>query len=117
MVLYFFQYDNQYMVTPELRVFRENPAFRQEFMDFLFVEGGGGDECTTTFNDVLQLVAEFKHGNSVKDICLRHRPKRRLGVDIFRLVQYLVLKGVIRRLHRYPVHIDYDQVVKQQASL
>jgi len=109
-----FQFENQYMVTPEIRVFRENPAFRREFMDFLFQ--GGETGYSTTFNDVLELVADFKHGNSVKDICLKHRPKRRLGLDIFRLVQYLVLKGVVRRLQRYPVHLDYNTIVKQKAA-
>ena len=36
MLRFLFQFENQYMVTPEIRVFRENPAFRREFMDFLF---------------------------------------------------------------------------------
>ena len=115
MLRFRFQFENQYMVTPEIRVFRENPAFRREFMDFLFQ--GGETGYSTTFNDVLELMADFKHGNSVKDICLKHRPKRRMGLDIFRLVQYLVLKGVVRRLQRYPVHLDYDTIVKQKAAL
>jgi len=119
-----FQYSNQYMVTPEIRLFRENAAFRDEFMAFLYTqEGQQQKDCQqqqqpsakkASFADVFKLVTEFRHGTTVKDICLRNRPKRQLGIDIFRLVQYLVLKGIIRRLHRYPIHMRYEAIMSQQ---
>ena len=113
-----FQYCNQYMVTPEIRLFRENAAFRTEFMKYLYQDTKTGEEkpAKATFSDIFKLIAEFKHGTTVKDICLRNRPKRTLGIDMFRLVQYLVLKGIIRRLQRYPFHLRYDDMVKERCG-
>ena len=115
------------MVTPEIRLFRENASFRTEFMDFLYADtaveaakNGTTDSVSSShdvkFADIFKLVSEFRHGTTVKDICLRNRPKRTLGIDMFRLVQYLVLKGVIRRLHKYPVHMRYEVMAKERAA-
>ena len=38
----------------------------------------------------------------MRDLCQRLSPAR-AGFDERRLVQYLVLKGVLRRVHKYPV--------------
>jgi len=125
-----FQFDNQYMVTPEVRVFRENPDFRKEFMDYLypplppsvkreegFQPGSGDIKPRATFAQIFKLIADFKHGTTIKDICLSHRPKTTLGIDIFKLVQFLLLKGIVRRLHHYPVHMRLDNITKQRIEV
>merc|ERR1712142_542923 len=88
-------------------------------MAFLYQPSGGDDQKVVrkaSFADVFKLISEFRHGTTVKDICLRNRPERTLGVDIFRLVQYLVLKGIIRRLHRYPVHMRFDAMFRDRGG-
>ena len=106
-----FQYNNQYMVTPEIRSFRENASFREDFMDFLFEDPitKEAKPRTAKFSEIFRIIGEFKHGTRVKDICIRFRPKQTLGIDMSRLVQYLVLKGILRRLHKYPYHTSAAQ--------
>ena len=69
-----FQYENQYMVTPEIRIFRENPLVRQELMEFLYAETD--NKKRKTFSEVFKLISEFNHGTTVRQICLRHRSDR-----------------------------------------
>lgn len=99
-----FMYSNVYCVTPNLRDIREDINTRTEFMSVIQRPSASGI-FKTSFRDVYEMVCAFNHHTTVNDICQRFSPKQKLDVDECRLVQYLVLKGILRRIHKYPVYV------------
>ena len=59
---------------------------------------------STTFKDVYKMVCEFNNHSTVQDICLRYRPRLNMNIDEIRLVQYLILKKILRKVYKYPVY-------------
>lgn len=49
----------------------------------------------------------MKPGVTVKDICVRFNPAAN-GIDEKKLIRFGVLKGIIRRLQKYPVMLNTD---------
>ena len=61
---------------------------------------------STTFKDVYKMVCEFNNHATVQDICLRYRPRENMNIDEIRLVQYLILKKILRKVYKYPVYVQ-----------
>jgi hypothetical protein len=95
-----FQYNNVYTVTPELASLRSDPNLRADLLNSVIREGD--DVSTPTFKEVYAFICSFTYGTTVKDLCLRLGSSR-LNFDLRRLVQYLMLRGILRRVHKYPV--------------
>ena len=114
-----FMYSNEYMVTPEVRLFRENKDFRKEFYRYLYylddddqpISSHPSDEIShrVHFTDIFKLITSFKKGTTCKDIMIEFFPEKKMGFDLFRLVSYLNLKGILKRVHRYPVYPPNDE--------
>ena len=125
-------YSNEYMVTPEIRLFRENKDFRKEFYRFLYYlddndqpiiadENNGtnskfreidtttGSQKKVPFTEIFKLITAFKKGTTCKDVMIQYFPEKKMGFDLFRLVSYLTLKGVLKRVHKYPVYPPIDE--------
>jgi len=93
-----FQYSNVYTVTPELESLRTDKELQ---LDVLKRVSRNEDELPT-FKDVYSFISSFTYGTTVKDLCLRLNPQK-LCFDERRLVQYLLLRGIFRRVFKYPV--------------
>lgn len=113
-----FMYSNEYMVTPEIRLFRENKDFRKEFYRYLYClddedQPLGNSINTSTirvpFTDIFKLITSFRKGTTCKDIMREFFPEKKMGFDLFRLVTYLNLKGILKRVHSYPVYPPNDE--------
>ena len=117
-----FMYSNEYMVTPEIRLFRENKDFRKEFFRFLYYLDDDDQPLKVTldsktkiptkrvpFTDIFKLITSFKKGTTCKDIMREFFPEKKMGFDLFRLVSYLNLKGILKRVHSYPVYPPNDE--------
>jgi len=94
-----FQYSNVYTVTSDLTQLRTDKQFRQELMDNVIRKDS---VITPTFRDVYTFISSFTYGTTVRDLCQRLSPIK-LGFDETRLVQFCVMRGVLRRVHKYPV--------------
>ena len=58
------------------------------------------------------MVCDFNHHTTVIDIVVRYRPRQNFNVDEVKLVQFLVLKGILRKVHKIPVYVtDANNVV------
>jgi len=57
-----------------------------------------------SFRDVFMLYCGLSPGATVKDLCTRYSPSN-LRVDERRLIQFGMVTGIIRRLHKYPVQL------------
>ena len=106
------------MVTPEIRLFRENKDFRKEFYRYLYClddedQPLGNSVNTSTirvpFTDIFKLITSFRKGTTCKDIMREFFPEKKMGFDLFRLVTYLNLKGILKRVHSYPVYPPNDE--------
>jgi len=112
-----FMYSNEYMVTPEIRLFRENKDFRKEFYRFLYylddddqpVLNSSSSMARVPFTDIFKLITSFKKGTTCKDVIREFFPEKNMGFDLFRLVSYLNLKGILKRVHSYPVYPPNDE--------
>jgi len=98
-----FQYSNIYTITPDLELIRTDRELQRD----LLVHVAREENRIPNFKDVYTFVSSFTYGTTVKDLCQRLSPSK-LGFDERRLVQYLVLKGVLRRVHKYPVWVGGD---------
>ena len=61
---------------------------------------------SASFKDVYKMVCEFNNHATVQDICLRYRPRENMNIDEIRLVQYLILKKILRKVYKYPVYVQ-----------
>jgi len=57
------------------------------------------------FKDIYKMICDFNHHTTVIDIVVRYRPRERFNVDEVKLVQFLVLKGILRKVHKIPVYL------------
>ena len=44
--------------------------------------------------------AEMRHGTTIKDLCIRFKIGKAIKLNIYRLVQFLCVHGIIRRIHK-----------------
>ena len=95
-----FQYSNVYTVTPLISVLRRDRQFQQD----LLANISRKENDLPSFRDVYTFISSFTYGTTVKDLCQRMSPSK-LGFDETRLVQFCVLRGLLRRVHKYPVWI------------
>lgn len=109
-----FQYSNVYTVTPELSSLRSDPSLRADLLSLITREGEA--DSPPDFREVYSFISSFTYGTTVKDLCLRLGPSS-FAFDERRLVQYLVLRGVLRRVHKYPVWSGEGTVGGQEQKL
>ncbi len=58
------------------------------------------------FSEVYKMICGFNRSNTVLDIVHRFKPRENFKVDEVKLVQWLTLNGVLRRVHFYPIYIQ-----------
>jgi len=98
-----FQYSNVYTVTPQMSMVRRDKQFQQDLLTSISRREGD----LPSFRHVYTFISSFTYGTTVRDLCQRMSPSR-LGFDETRLVQYCVLRGVLRRVHKYPVWTEEE---------
>ncbi|XP_012935060.1 GATOR complex protein NPRL2 [Aplysia californica] len=94
-----FQYSNVYCVTRQINKLMEHTHLQQECLKFV----AKSERNLPEFRDVFMLYCQFTPGTTVKDICTRQSNPHNLRVDERKLVQFGVMKGLMRRMHQYPV--------------
>lgn len=98
-----FQYSNVYTCTPEMSSLARDTKLQEDCLKFVAKQG----RPAPTFRSVFMLYCGLTYGTSVRDICTRSNPHM-LGVDERKLVQFGLMKGLIRRIHKYPVQLSPD---------
>ncbi|KAH9505029.1 Nitrogen permease regulator-like 2 [Bulinus truncatus] len=93
-----FQYSNVFAVTRDINKLMEDERLQQECLEFV----AKSERCLPEIRDVFMLYCSFTPGITVKDICTRQMNPHTLRVDERKLVLFGVMKGLIRRIHKYP---------------
>ena len=94
-----FQYSNVYCVTRHINKLMEDSHLQHECLKFV----AKSERNPPELRDVFSLYCQFTPGTTVKDICTRQTNPHSLRVDERKLVQFGVMKGLLRRMHQYPV--------------
>ncbi|XP_077522286.1 nitrogen permease regulator-like 2 isoform X2 [Amblyomma americanum] len=95
-----FLYSAVYATTPEIRILATDSVVQKECISYVARQG----RPRPTFRSIFEMYCSFHHSNSVRDVCARTNPHS-LGIDERKLVQYGVMKGLLRRLHKYPIDL------------
>ena len=67
------------------------------------------------FRDVFRMFAAMTRGTTIRDLCLRFNPSN-LRVNERKLVQFGVLEGLIRRVHKYPILLSESADLQKSLS-
>ncbi|XP_071959760.1 GATOR1 complex protein NPRL2-like [Antedon mediterranea] len=103
-----FQYSNVYTVTPEINRLMEDKELQQECIRYV----ARSKHAAPTFRSVFKLYCGLRPATTVKDLCSRYDP-RSLRINERHLIQFGVMQGLLRRLHKYPVKMVTDNGLQQ----
>jgi hypothetical protein len=101
-----FQYSNVYTVTRDINKLMEDNHLQQECLKFV----AKSERSSPDLRDVFMLYCDFTPGTTVKDLCTRQTSPHSLRVDERKLVQFGVMKGLLRRMHKYPVTLPGEHI-------
>lgn len=93
-----FQYSNSYLPTQRLVELHENEQLRKECIEYV----SKNSNVLANFRTVFKIFCSMNYGISVRDLCLQFDP----NIEEKKLIRYGLMKGLIRRIHRYPVLVD-----------
>lgn len=95
-----FQYSNVYVPLPKLQELLTDSQLQQECLEYVAIPGSD-----PSISDVFRLYCDLEAGLNVRDLCTR-TDLGNMGVDERMLIQYGLMRGLIRHLQRYPVLVE-----------
>lgn len=95
-----FQFSNIYTVLPNLRTLYSDTVLQRACVESIAVD----PSKPVDFQAVFALYAQCQPDTSVRDLVLRSNLEE-LNVDVRALIQFGLLNGILRRIHKYPVSI------------
>lgn len=94
-MIHIFQYSNVYATTPKIRRLAEDRRLQEECIRFV----ARYPRQPPTVRDVFRMYCSMTRGTTVRDLCIRLSPHT-LKINERRLVQFGLLEGFIRRIHK-----------------
>jgi hypothetical protein len=98
-----FQYSNSYLPTQRLVELYENEELQQECIRY--VSRPGSCDNSPSFRSIFKIFCNMNYGITIRDLCLQFNPSS-LNIDEKRLIRFGLMKGLIRRIHRYPILME-----------
>ncbi|KAK5934133.1 hypothetical protein CgunFtcFv8_014552 [Champsocephalus gunnari] len=99
-----FQYSNVYCTTPKVQSLIDDKSIQEECLNYVTKQG----QKRASIRDVFQLYCGLSPGTTVRDLCSRYSQQLQ-RVDERRLIQFGLMKTLIRRLQKYPVKVNRDE--------
>ncbi|XP_060691752.1 GATOR complex protein NPRL2 isoform X3 [Hemiscyllium ocellatum] len=99
-----FQYSNVYCPTPRVQDLVDDKSLQEECLVYVTKPG----HKRASLRDVFQLYCGLSPGTTARDLCSRYAQQLQ-RVDERKLIQFGLMKNLIRRLHKYPVKINRDE--------
>ncbi|CAI5687499.1 unnamed protein product [Oreochromis niloticus] len=99
-----FQYSNVYCTTPKVQSLIDDKSIQEECLNYVTKQG----QKRASLRDVFQLYCGLSPGTTVRDLCSRYSQQLQ-RVDERRLIQFGLMKCLIRRLQKYPVKVIRDE--------
>lgn len=101
-----FQYSNSYLPTQRLVELYENEELRHDCIKYVARVSNTSD--LPNFRSIFRMFCSMNYGFTIRDLCLQFNPSN-LNIDEKRLIRFGLMKGLIRRIHRYPVLIENNE--------
>uniref|UniRef100_A0A667WTT4 NPR2 like, GATOR1 complex subunit n=1 Tax=Myripristis murdjan TaxID=586833 RepID=A0A667WTT4_9TELE len=98
------QYSNVYCTTPKVQSLIDDKSIQEECLTYVTKQG----QKRASLRDVFQLYCGLTPGTTVRDLCSRYSQQLQ-RVDERRLIQFGLMKSLIRRLQKYPVKVIRDE--------
>lgn len=98
-----FQYSNSYLPTQRLVELYENEKLRQDCIEYV-AKTTNSPDMLPSFRSIFRMLCGMNYGITIRDLCFQFNPSS-LNIDEKRLIRFALMEGLIRRIHRYPVHI------------
>lgn len=105
-----FQYGNVYCTTPKLCKFAHDQVLQQKCLNYVT----RSQHQLPNFRDIFRIYAAMTRGTTIRDLCLRLNPAS-LRINERKLVQFGILEGLIRRVHKYPVLLTESNTDLQKS--
>ncbi|KAE8611944.1 hypothetical protein XENTR_v10012646 [Xenopus tropicalis] len=99
-----FQYSNVYCTTPRVHELIHDKALQEECLNYVSKPG----LKRPSLRDVFQLYCGLSPGTTVRDLIARYTQQLQ-RVDERKLIQFGLIKKLIRRLQKYPVKVSRDE--------
>ncbi|KAJ0068931.1 hypothetical protein NL108_015168, partial [Boleophthalmus pectinirostris] len=99
-----FQYSNVYCTTPKVQSLIDDKSIQEECLSYVTKPG----QKRASLRDVFQLYCGLSPGTTVRDLCSRYSLQLQ-RVDERKLIQFGLMKCLIRRLQKYPVKVIRDE--------
>ncbi|XP_012925781.1 nitrogen permease regulator 2-like protein isoform X3 [Heterocephalus glaber] len=98
------QYSNVYCPTPKVQDLVDDKSLQEACLSFVTKQG----HKRASLRDVFQLYCSLSPGTTVRDLIGRH-PQQLQHVDERKLIQFGLMKNLIRRLQKYPVRVSHEE--------
>jgi len=112
-----FQFCNDYCSTSKLPTLVSDKTLQSAMLENCTADG---EENPPPFGEVYRLITEMRHGTTLKDLCIRFKVGKAIKLNIYKLVQFLCVHGIIRRIHKKPFyekpHSDSSLGIETQTA-
>ncbi|KAH0630007.1 hypothetical protein JD844_012546 [Phrynosoma platyrhinos] len=98
------QYSNVYCTTPKVQDLVDDKSLQDECLSYVTKPGNK----RPSLRDIFQLYCGLSPGTTVRDLICRYTLQIQ-RVDERKLIQFGLMKGLIRRLQKYPVKVARDE--------
>ncbi|XP_066900221.1 GATOR1 complex protein NPRL2 isoform X6 [Kogia breviceps] len=98
------QYSNVYCPTPKVQDLVDDKSLQEACLSYVTKQG----HKRASLRDVFQLYCSLSPGTTVRDLIGRH-PQQLQHVDERKLIQFGLMKNLIRRLQKYPVRVSREE--------
>ncbi|KAM4821549.1 LOW QUALITY PROTEIN: GATOR1 complex protein NPRL2 [Thomomys bottae] len=97
-------YSNVYCPTPKVQDLVDDKSLQEACLSYVTKQG----HKRASLRDVFQLYCSLSPGTTVRDLIGRH-PQQLQHVDERKLIQFGLMKNLIRRLQKYPVRVSREE--------
>ncbi|KAF8623497.1 hypothetical protein AX15_006280 [Amanita polypyramis BW_CC] len=112
MTIDIFQFSNVYMLRKSIQWLENEPHVRDECGPYITKPG----RSIPDWPQLLHLYSRLKPGTTVLEWMQMHDVSR-LGIDARRFISFGVIKGFLRRVHRWPVLLDPVQTTSTPEEM
>lgn len=90
-----------YCLTSSLTTLVQNVHLQRECLNYIAIDEKSANSLS--FSKVLELYCHLRQGMTMREFRKQYLTDN-LGVDIRRFIGFGILKGFLRRIHKYPIY-------------
>jgi hypothetical protein len=109
-----FHFHGIYALTADFAWFARDDPMQDECSRYIAKQTSNNDDSLTSGKTLVALYRDLNPGTSVKDFYLSHEAQL-LHIDIRRFITFGVLKGFLRRLHKYALSVESNSIPARKS--